>query len=113
MDAHSRVRYMLHKCNRVFVSLRSLQNRCPPDIVQRREHVVSNMLFYLMVNSAVKMCEALCFENQCMTTGRVSLWEICVSDVDSSTGVNLVSFDSGAILNIGVPSPARKAFTYS
>ena len=29
MDAHSRVRYMLHKCNRA-----------------RREHVASNMLFY-------------------------------------------------------------------
>ena len=31
MDAHSRVRYMLHKCNRA-----------------RREHVASNMLFYIM-----------------------------------------------------------------
>ena len=30
MDAHSRVRYMLHKCNRA-----------------RREHVASNMLFYM------------------------------------------------------------------
>ena len=30
MDAHSRVRYMLHKCNRA-----------------RREHVASNMLFYI------------------------------------------------------------------
>ena len=32
MDAHSRVRYMLHKCNRA-----------------RREHVASNMLFYKLV----------------------------------------------------------------
>ena len=29
MDAHSRVRYLLHKCNRA-----------------RREHVASNMLFH-------------------------------------------------------------------